>query len=317
MLSRRHVRVKVLQALYTYYNSGTEASQEQVKKDLVQNIYRLYDLYLYLLLFLKELGLFAAKYGEQTKAPYLPNLQFRGHPLRLHDNPVMQALINSRKLNSKLDWKQIAWKADNDLLKKVFYDLKNTDHYHDYIHAEEENIYEDGEMIKHILKHYTEQFAMVSQHMEESYFNWHDDKKVARQMVIKTINNLVDNPEKEDLLVPLSANEADNLGFARELFDITINDAEHLEAKIHGKTGKFEPSQLAYVEFIILKMGAAEFLYFSSIPTKVTMNEYIEITKNYSAPKSKKFVNGVLDNMRKEMEAKGEVVKSDRGLYES
>ena len=317
MLSRRHVRVKVLQALYSYNNSGGEVSQEQVKKSLVQNIYRLYDLYLYLLLFLKALGLYAAKYDEQTKAPYLPNLQSRGHPLRLHDNPLMQALINSRSLNSKLDWKQIAWQGDNDLLKKVFYDLKNTDHYHDYIHAEEENVYEDAEMLKHILKHYTEQFALVSQHMEEQFFNWHDDKKVARQMVIKTINNLAEDAARDDLLVPLSTNEDDNLSFARELFSKTIGESEHLEAKIHGKTGKFEPSQLAFVDFIILKMGAAEFLYFSSIPTKVTMNEYIEIAKNYSSPKSKKFVNGVLDSMRKEMEAKGEVVKTDRGLYES
>ena len=317
MLSRRHVRVKVLQALYTYTNSGAEVTQEQVKKDMIQNIYRLYDLYLYLLLFLKELGLFAAKYDEDSKAPYLPNLQNRGHQLRLHDNPIMQAFINSRALQSKLDWKQIAWKGDIDLLKKVFYDLKNTDHFHDYTHAEEENLFEDGEMLKHILKHYTEQFALVSQHMEEHFFNWHDDKKVARQMVIKTINNLVEEPEQDNFLVPLSANESDNLEFARELYTKVIDESEHLEAKIHGKTGKFEPSQLAYVDFTILKMGAAEFLYFSSIPTKATMNEYIEIAKNYSSPKSKKFVNGVLDNMRKDMEEKGEVVKSDRGLYES
>ncbi len=317
MLSRRHVRVKVLQALYAYANSGDTANQEQVKKQMIQNIYQLYDLYLYLLLFLKELGLFVAKYDEENKAPYLPNLQSRGHFLRLHDNPIMQALINSRSLAGKLDWKQIAWQGDNDLLRKVFYDLKNTDYYQDYIHSDEEQVYEDAEMLKHILKHYTEQFSLVSQHMEEFHLNWHDDKKIARQMVIKTINNVADDPQQDELLVPLSANENDNLNFARELYTRGVEEAEHLEAKIHGKTGKFEPSQLALVDFNILKMGAAEFLYFSSIPTRVTMNEYIEIAKNYSSPKSKKFVNVVLDNIRKEMESQGEVVKSGRGLYES
>lgn len=317
MLSRRHVRVKVLQALYAYANSGDTANQEQVKKQMIQNIYQLYDLYLYLLLFLKELGLFVAKYDEENKAPYLPNLQSRGHFLRLHDNPIMQALINSRSLAGKLDWKQVAWQGDNDLLRKVFYDLKNTDYYQDYIHSDEEQVYEDAEMLKHILKHYTEQFSLVSQHMEEFHLNWHDDKKIARQMVIKTINNVADDPQQDELLVPLSANENDNLNFARELYTRGVEEAEHLEAKIHGKTGKFEPSQLALVDFNILKMGAAEFLYFSSIPTRVTMNEYIEIAKNYSSPKSKKFVNGVLDNIRKEMESQGEVVKSGRGLYES
>jgi N utilization substance protein B len=317
MLSRRHVRVKVLQALYAYANSGDTANQEQVKKQMIHNIYQLYDLYLYLLLFLKEFGLFVAKYDEENKAPYLPNLQSRGHILRLHDNPIMQALINSRTLAGKLDWKQVAWQGDNDLLRKVFYDLKNIDYYQDYIHSDEEQVYEDAEMLKHILKHYTEQFSLISQHMEEFHLNWHDDKKIARQMVIKTINNLANDPDKDNLLVALSTNEDDNLNFARELYTKGVEEAEHLEAKIHGKTGKFEPSQLALVDFNILKMGAAEFLYFSSIPTRVTMNEYIEIAKNYSSPQSKKFVNGVLDNMRKEMESQGEVLKSGRGLYES
>ena len=317
MLSRRHVRVKVLQALYAYANSGDTANQEQVKKQMIHNIYQLYDLYLYLLLFLKEFGLFVAKYDEENKAPYLPNLQSRGHILRLHDNPIMQALINSRTLAGKLDWKQVAWQGDNDLLRKVFYDLKNTDYYQDYIHSDEEQVYEDAEMLKHILKHYTEQFSLISQHMEEFHLNWHDDKKIARQMVIKTSNNLANYPDQDNLLVALSTNEDDNLNFARELYTKGVEEAEHLEAKIHGKTGKFEPSQLALVDFNILKMGAAEFLYFSSIPTRVTMNEYIEIAKNYSSPQSKKFVNGVLDNMRKEMESQGEVLKSGRGLYES
>ena len=317
MLSRRHVRVKVLQALYAYANSGDTANQEQVKKQMIHNIYQLYDLYLYLLLFLKEFGLFVAKYDEENKAPYLPNLQSRGHILRLHDNPIMQALINSRTLAGKLDWKQVAWQGDNDLLRKLFYDLKNTDYYQDYIHSDEEQVYEDAEMLKHILKHYTEQFSLISQHMEEFHLNWHDDKKIARQMVIKTINNLASDPNQDNLLVALSTNEDDNLNFARELYTKGVEEAEHLEAKIHGKTGKFEPSQLALVDFNILKMGAAEFLYFSSIPTRVTMNEYIEIAKNYSSPQSKKFVNGVLDNMRKEMESQGEVLKSGRGLYES
>lgn len=317
MLSRRHVRVKVLQALYAYANSGDTANQEQVKKQMIHNIYQLYDLYLYLLLFLKEFGLFVAKYDEENKAPYLPNLQSRGHILRLHDNPIMQALINSRTLAGKLDWKQVAWQGDNDLLRKVFYDLKNIDYYQDYIHSDEEQVYEDAEMLKHILKHYTEQFSLISQHMEEFHLNWHDDKKIARQMVIKTINNLANDPDQDNLLVALSTNEDDNLNFARELYTKGVEEAEHLEAKIHGKTGKFEPSQLALVDFNILKMGAAEFLYFSSIPTRVTMNEYIEIAKNYSSPQSKKFVNGVLDNMRKEMESQGEVLKSGRGLYES
>ena len=316
MLSRRHVRIKVLQALYAYWNSGGELSQDYVRKNMEENIYKLYDLYLYLLLFLRELGQFITRYDQETKARYVPASQNFDHYLRLYENPIMQALINNKAFNNKLEWKQVVWKGDNDLLRKVFYDLKNTDTYQDYINAGEHQLFEDAEMLKYIIKQYPDQFGLLKQHMEEHFFNWHDDKKIARQMVTKTINNLASDPEKENFLVPISVNEEDNLNFARDLFDKTIEETEVLEAKIHGKTGKFEPSQLAYVDFIILKMGACEFMYFSSIPTKVTLNEYIEIAKNYSAPKSKKFINGVLDNLRKELEQEGEVVKTDRGLYE-
>ena len=316
MLSRRHVRVKVLQALYSYWNSGGELSQEYVKKNLESNIYKLYDLYLYLLVFLRELGQFTTRYDQETKARHIPAAQGMKHNMRLYENPVMQALLNSKKLNNKLEWQRISWKGDNDLLRKVFFDLKNTDAYQEYINAGEEQLFEDVEMLKYIVKHYPDQFGLLKQHLEEHFFNWHDDKKIARQMVVKTINNLDNDHSNDDFIVPISTNEEENLSFARELFDKTIEESEVLEAKIHGKTGKFEPSQLAYVDFIILKMGACEFLYFSSIPTKVTLNEYIEIAKNYSAPKSKKFINGVLDNLRKELESEGKVAKTDRGLYE-
>lgn len=316
MLSRRHIRIKVLQSLYSYWNSAGELNQENVEKDLNQNIYKLYDLYLYLLVFLRELGQFVAQYDEKTKARHIPVSSQLNQPLRLYENPVMQALLNSQKLESKCEWKQIAWKGDNDLLRKTFYDLKNTDPYQEYVNSSSNESFEDVEMLKYIVKNYPEEFGVLKQHFEETFFNWHDDNKVAKQMATKTINNIGGNPDSEDFLVPFATNEKENLDFARDLFRTTIDQSESLENLIHGKTGKFEPSQLSYVDFVILKMGACEFLNFSSIPTKVTLNEYIEIAKNYSAPKSKKFINGVLDNLRKELEQKGKVVKSDRGLYE-
>ncbi len=316
MLSRRHIRIKVLQSLYSYWNSGGELTKDYVEKDLNHNIYKLYDLYLYLLVFLKELGQFVAQYDEQTKSRHLPINNQLKQQLRLYENPVMQVLLNSKELESKLEWKQIAWNGDNDLLRKTFYDLKNTDTYQDYVNSGSNERFEDVEMLKYIVKNYPDQFGILKQHFEETFFNWHDDNKLAKQMVTKTINNIGRNPESKEFLVPFATNEQENIDFARDLFRITIDQSESLESLIHDKTGKFEPSQLSYVDFLILKMGACEFMNFSSIPTKVTLNEYIEIAKHYSAPKSKKFINGVLDNLRKELEKKGKVVKSDRGLYE-
>ncbi len=317
MLSRRHVRIKVLQALYAYWNSSGELTRENVERNLTDSIYRLYDLYLYLLVFLRELGVFVSQYDKETKATHIPAAQNINHQLRLYENPVMQALLKNKALEAKLEWKQIAWKGDNDLLRKTFYDLKNTDTYREYINSGTPEIFEDAEMLKFILKNYPEQFGILKQHFEEHFFNWHDDQKVAKQMVTKSINTIAKDPESENFLVPFSANEGENLDFAKNLFNKTIDNSQDLEELVHTKTGKYEPSQLSSVDFIVLKMGACEFLHFSTIPTKVTLNEYIEIAKNYSAPKSKKFINGVLDSLRKELEKQGKVVKTDRGLYET
>lgn len=316
MLSRRHIRIKVLQGLYGYWNSGGELTQNQAERNMVTNIAKLYDLYLYLLVFLRELGIFISQYDQETKARHLPSAQTINNQLRLYENPIMQGLLNNKNLERKLEWYSMAWRGETDLIRKTFYDLKNTETYQEYINASDNETFEDAEMLKYILKHYPDQFGILNQHFEETFFNWHDDKKIARQMVTKTINNLAKEPDSEAFLVPISANEEENFDFAKSLFNYTIDHSEELEEKIRGKTGQYEPSQLPYVDFILLKMGVCEFLYFSSIPTKVTLNEYIEIAKNYSAPKSKKFINGVLDTLRKELEKEGKVVKSDRGLYE-
>lgn len=301
MLSRRHIRIKVLQSLYAYWTSGEEADRKQVQKNLEWNLHQLYDLYLYLLLFLLELGKFVSKYDSESKAKHIPAAQELHHHSRLYENNIMQALLNSKTLEKKLEWRSIFWDGDNDLLRKVFLDLKNTDTYQEYISSSEEQPFETVEMLKYIVKNYPDQFGLLRQHLEEKFFNWHDDKKIARQMATKTITNLAEDPEEDDFLLPFAPNEEENFQFARDLFNTTLDHSDEIEALIQNKTTQFEPSQLSKIDHIILNLGTSELLYFRNIPPKATLNEYIEIAKNYSSPKSKKFINGVLDNLRKEL----------------
>ncbi len=317
MLSRRHIRAKVMQALYSYWNSGGEQSKGHVEKNLTTSLEKLFDLYLYLLLFLEALGDYVYQYDDDMKAKHLPSSKDSGKFLRLHSNRIMQAIINSKNFHNKCEWRNISWQGDTDLLKKVFFDLKNSEIYDDYIHSDEPEEYQDLEIMKHIVKHYPDNFGLVSQHLDEQFFNWHDDKKITRQMVTKTLDNIAMDPESDDFLLPLSVDDDENFGFAKALFNWTVDHDDEFQAMISDKIQKYEPSQVAVIDLIIIKMGICEFMYFPSIPTKVTINEYIELTKNYSLPKSKNFVNGILDKVLKELKQKGKVEKAGRGLYEN
>jgi N utilization substance protein B len=146
------------------------------------------------------------------------------------------------------------------------------------------------------------------QHIEETYMNWHDDRKIVMQMLSKSIQTIAAD-ENDNFLSPLSLNDAENYEFAHELLIKSIENSGRLEEIINPRIGKWEPHQIALIDKIILKMAVCEFLYFPSIPANVSINEYIELAKAYSTPQSKKFVNGVLDAIQKELKKEGQILK--------
>ena len=298
-----------MQALYVYYNDREDnLSASKVLKVLDKNIDKLYELYLYLLLMLKELGDFMIHYDEEIKSRYIQNEKDVKSSLKFLNNPVLKALQDSTEFEKALKDNHVSWNGDADILRKIFLDLKNQDPYKDYIMTPEETPGVNYELLTFILRHYTTNFPVVQQHLEEEYYNWLDDRKIAKQMASKTLQAIALAPEEKISLMPQSHREDENYIFAQELVKKTIAEDESLEKIIRAKTEHWEQHQVAMIDMIIIKMAVCEFIYFPTIPPKVSINEYIELAKTYSTPQSKKFVNGVLDAILKDLNKEGKAL---------
>jgi transcription antitermination protein NusB len=315
MLSRRHIRIKVLQALYTYFSAQGEFKPKEVENQLQSNINDIYKLYLDLLLFVREFIVFVEKYDDEVKASYIHADEDMNINVRLYQNPLSLFLLNNEILTKVLEKEMIVWDQEyENVIRKVFLDLKSSEVYHEYIRIENNAIEQDFEIISYILKYYCQNFSMVEQFFEDKYINWYDDSKIAIQSAIKTFKNIIADPENDDFLINFTNDKSQSREFAIELFNHVIANDENHNKLILERIDKWEPSRVPLIDKIILKMGISELTAFKSIPVKVTINECIELAKNYSTPNSKKFINGVLDNLQTKMMVDGTINKSGLGL---
>jgi transcription antitermination protein NusB len=315
MLNRRHIRIKVMQSLYAYWSTGGGIQIKETVADLEKNMKRLHELYLYLLLFLCEFLDFVEKYDDEVRAVHIPSSFDLNMNEKLYKNAIGNVLKSSKFLQEALKKNKLIWNPeDNILLRKAFLDLKSSETYTDYIHSSQPKESDDSDIYAFILKNYTDNFSLVEQHLEDKFISWYDDSRIAVQMAIRTIKQIDTSVEDQDFILPLTADETESFDFAFKLLNISLERGDEFDVMIRKRIDKWEPSRIPLVDVIILKMSMAEFCDFPSIPTKVTFNEYVEIAKNYSTPNSRKFINGILDNLLADLNAEGKVVKSGLGL---
>jgi transcription antitermination protein NusB len=315
MLSRRHIRIKVLQALYTYFSAQGQFRKKEVENQLQSSIDDIYRLYLDLLMFVKEFIFFVEKYDDEVKASYLHAPEEMNINYRLYQNSLSLILLNNNTLTKVLDKEKIFSDADyENVIRKVFLDLKHSEVYQEYLRINNNENEQDFEILSYLLKYYCQNFSMVEQFFEERYINWFDDSKIAIQTAIKTFKNIIAEPDKENFLENFDTDKSQSREFAILLFNHVIENDESYSKLILERIDKWEPSRVPLIDLIILKMGISELLAFNSIPVKVTINECIELAKNYSTPNSKKFINGVLDNIQHKMMEDGSIKKAGIGL---
>ncbi len=307
-----------MQSLFAYYISDGTSTTAQSLRELEKNIQDFYRLFLHLISFLKELYDFIEEYDHESRTVYIPSAQKIQPNKKFYDGIIARKIRQDKNLAQLIEKEKIFWQPDDkDLFRKVFNDLKNNENYQDYINSENEEIWEEFDIISFVLKHYPQNFGALAQYFEAEYLNWYDDSKTAIQQAVKTIKKCVSENEDMALIIPESPmKDEDNMEFARDLLRKVIENDMELDSYITGKIEKWEPSRIMLIDRIILKMGIAEFLYFPLIPTKVTINECIELSKNYSSPQSRKFINGVLDNLLNMFKQQGKINKTGIGLLE-
>jgi len=315
MLNRRHLRVKVLQTLYAY-NQSEDKQVAKFEKSLLKNVDQVYEMYVWLLNLLIEVADFTAIDAEGRARKHLPSENDLNSNLRLQDNVFIEALRKNDKLIDLTKKYHVSWSFDPEIAREIFQNLKKTDEYKAYLSQDDRSIAAEKDIIKFIFKRIILQLPLVDQVFEEKFINWQLDKEILQALVAKTFKNFSSNIPSENHLAELSPNWDEDKEFLLDLFILTVGHSDEYQGYISGKTKNWEADRIALMDTLIMRLAICELINFSSIPVKVTINEYIEISKVFSTPKSNTFINGILDKILAELKTSGRIRKHGRGLNE-
>jgi len=313
MLNRRHLRIKVLQALYAYYQSDKE-SVSKTEKELNLAVDRIYDLYLYLMLSIVELKSSAEKRIEDNKAKKRATEEDLNPKMKFVNNELIASLEKSPELRRASEERKVNWIGDEhqEMFRKMLNAVTESETYFEHMNNGQEGYDADKAFILDLFKIEIANFSLLYDFFEEKSIHWIDDIDLSCAMVLKTVKAF----EKSEVIsiMDLFKDPADEQTFIRELFRQTITLDKENETLIDELTKNWELDRIAKMDVILMKMAITEFQIFETIPTKVTLNEYIEISKFYSTPKSNGFINGVLDRAIDRLNKEGKIVKVGRGL---
>ena len=318
MINRRILRIKVLQALYIFIQSDSDRT-DLAEKGLITSIHRLYELYISLLSLIIEVGDFAEQRISEAKKKFLPTDEDLNPNTRFIENKLLQQLRRNKDLQRFIDAYKINWSEQSETIRKVFLSFRESEEYKLYMSKDVVNYDVDKEIVSILFVDYIAENEYLQSFFEEKNIHWAGDFDIVCPFIINTLSFYRAKWDEFYKLPKLFRNIDSELGnedldFAKKLFRKTLINSGQYSGLISKSAENWEIERIALVDVLIIKMALAEFLEFSSIPVKVTINEYLDISKEYSSPKSKIFINGILDKMVTDMKAEGKIHKSGRGL---
>ncbi len=314
MLNRRILRVKVLQSLYAYFQSeGSDLAKAE--KSLKMSIDRVYELYLHYLILPIELANAAEVQMEEARNKALPTEEDKNPNRKFVDSFLIQALNDNAALQRKVSDYKISWSADPDLVRKLWKKIKDSKLYLDFL-EEEDSSASHRKFVEKIYSNFILDNDDFYNHFQERSIFWDfEDSDYCINMAIRYVGK-IKAADKYKVLPEMYKDPEEDDRFVKNLFRKAINnDAENAKL-IEDKTQNWEVERIAVMDVLLMKMAITEFLNFSSIPVKVTMNEYIELSKQFSTQKSKIFINGVLDKLLAEFKREDKLKKTGRGLMQ-
>ncbi|QLE03138.1 transcription antitermination factor NusB [Galbibacter sp. BG1] len=301
-----------MQSVYAFVQSkNTDLGKEE--KFLSSSMENMYNLYLTLLSLLVEIQKMADEQLTLSQKKYLATKEEKNPKRKFVDNPVLQQLANDPVLAEKLENRGISWELDEEYVKIIYKAILESEVYKEYLAKDETDFKDDKKVILDLYQEVIAPNEKLYEYIEDKKLTWVDDLPLVNTLLVKMIKKLkIDSPN--NYFHPSLFKDQDDKLFASELFKKTILNDERIQQEIEGKTPNWDTDRIAELDAILLKMAICEFLKFPSIPVKVTINEYLEIAKEYSTPKSSIFINGILDKLVKEYQANNSLNKSGRGL---
>ena len=313
MLTRRHIRIKVMQSVYSFSTAKEEKLEDEVlffKKSVAQT----FDLYLLLLALFNAL-----KHHVSDQLIAYEKHQIKSDKKylclkRLAQNSILQFIYEHETLKKHLKNKKfIRWDLEFKFLSDLIDEMIQTESFQTYLEIENPTETEDLQWLSKCFKESIAPSSYLFDYLEDNQLTWIDDLPVVNTFMLKMLKQ-IDIKDSNSLQFPKPIENQEDLTFGVTLLERTIQEDAKLQKELEGKTPNWEAERIAKLDGVLLKIAIVELLYFPQIPTKVTLNEYLEIAKDYSTPNSNNFVNGVLDKLVREFTLEKRMIKTGRGL---
>lgn len=312
MLNRRHIRVKVMQSIYAVHQHKSDDLNKE-EKFLFYSIEAIQELYLLLFSALIELKIKEENYLNLASKKHLATPEEKNPNRKFVNNEVLNLLENQSSLSIAFEKNKINhWKLNDDLILQLLEDIKKSETYLSYMSNRESSFEEDAKFVVDLFVKVLAPNERLYDYLEDNKLTWIDDYALVNTFISKQLKQ-IKNP-MSSIEIPRIYKDEDDKNFAKQLFIKTILNEEELSKEYVNKTPNWDSERIAEMDTILLKMAICELLKFPSIPVKVTINEYLEIAKEYSTPKSSIFINGILDNLIKDYKQENKLTKSGRGL---
>jgi transcription antitermination protein NusB len=302
MLSRRNIRVKVMQTLYTLDTLSGVAKPGEAASTLNKKIDQSKHLFTYLIYFITEVARYAEVDANQKASKNLPTAADLATNTKIAGNEVLWKILEDKSFLNSCTELKAEYIIDKDLLKKTYRTLVDTLEYKEYIEVQARDRKTERKILEFIFTNLMLPDEDFINHIEEHFINWDDDAEMMHSLIIAYLGK--PGQQKIDEFLSLEKRT-----FAKNLLQTVVDKSDYTLSLIKPKLKNWDAERIASLDLILLQMGVCEFLYFETIPTKVTINEYIDLAKAYSTPQSGQFVNGLLDNINKELESQNKLDK--------
>ena len=306
MINRELIRIKIVQLTYAYYQNGNK-NMDSAEKELLFSLSKAYHLYNYLLLLIiavtkearHQVEVLTTRAKREGTEPPSDKFAYNKFAMQLEENKMLQEFVETQKQT---------WDDDVEFIRKLYGQITQSDIYRHYMENQDDSYEADREVWRQLYKALVVENDDLSNLLEDKSLYWNDDKEVVDTFVLKTIKRFDPKNKKNQELLPEYKDEEDK-DFARRLFRATIMNADQYQRYMSDASRNWDFSRLAYMDVVIMQIAIAEMLTFPAIPISVTINEFVDLAKIYSTPKSGSYINGMLDSIARYLIKEGMLLK--------
>jgi N utilization substance protein B len=309
MLSRHFLRVKVLQSLYAYIVTEN-SSLDIAEKELDKSISETYDLEVYLFSSLLEMRDIAENQIEDAKGKFFPTEEEKNPNMRFVNNELLRQLSENTELTKAIEKLKINWSDQRDLLKRILNKFKASNSYKDYMSKEEITYDDDKKAVIQLLKNYLLKNENFLDYLAELKLYWESDFQYVGLSFLKFLKEFKQSDSaSKSITKSFGFDEKEIRDFALDLFRKCVSHYDEFDSMFDKHIENWDKERIAFMDTLIIKMGLVELVYCPEIPVRVTLNEYIEMAKEFSTERSNLFVNGLLDRFLIDLRASGKIRK--------